>query len=492
MKFLLVLIVMIIPFAGISQTTFRVQFGTACNEIPSAITQKGDYYYVAYQCKPEPVTSLCDSYLMKLNANGEKVKEVHFDAASDIGYYCINKIVFLNDTEFLIFGCCRENSSEYGKFWIIKMDTAFNIIWDKRYQTDNKYFLHSVYVSRYNDGLFLLGSDMTTGPPDWYNKLCFLKINCNGDSLALAYVMNGDPFITYLKGLTYIGHNFKAYTQGFGAYIPHYYGGLAIIDIDTNLNIISYNGIPHGLDIYTYVENLNDSAYLIAGQSLETNSGLDLSIAKFSINNEVLSFNHYNYSQQAREYPGWLKCLSVANDNSIYVGGWTNGDGYFICPYLDQVIVLVNYDSALNMRWARFYGGNACYLSSIVQATTDGGCIIGGMYYDPSNPDNLQDALIIKVDSLGLVTDVPGTATISSHDVILYPNPFHDYFVIQSGPQIAGAWFRMYDVTGCLIIERKINDTYLQQDMTGSPSGIYIWQVIKDGKLIENGNLIKN
>ncbi|HNX90064.1 MAG TPA: T9SS type A sorting domain-containing protein [Paludibacteraceae bacterium] len=376
----------------------------------------------------------------------------------------------------------------------MKMDTALNIIWDKRYQTDNNYFVQTICVNKYGDESFLVGADLTTGPPDWYQKLVFLKTNNNGDSIAMTYFTQGDPYTARLKALTYIDNHFKIYTTGFGAFIPYYYGGLAIIDFDTCFNIMGYSGIPHSISSYNYIENLNDSVYLLAGHTIIAGTGnsWDLAIAKYNLDNEDLGFNHYNYSQQAREYPGWLKCLSVANGNSIYVGGWTNGDGYFICPYLDQVIVLVNYDSALNMRWARFYGGNACYLSSIVQATTDGGCIIGGMYYDPSNPDNLQDALIIKVDSLGLVTDVPGTATISSHDVILYPNPFHDYFVIQSGPQIAGAWFRMYDVTGCLIIERKINDTYLQQDMTGSPSGIYIWQVIKDGKLIENGNLIKN
>lgn len=494
MKVLSILIVLIIPFAGISQTTFRLQIGTACNEIPSAITQKGDYYYVAYQCKPEHVSSLCDSYLIKLNANGEKVKEVHFDAASDSGYYLILKLVFLNDTEFLVFGCCRENNLEYGKFWIMKMDTAFNIIWDKRYKTDNKYFIQTIYVNKYGDESFLVGADLTIGPPDWYQKLVFLKTNNNGDSIAMTYFTQGDPYTARLKALTYIDNHFKIYTTGFGAFIPYYYGGLAIIDFDTCFNIMGYSGIPYDISSYNYIENLNDSVYLLAGHTTiaGTSNSWDLAIAKYNLNNEGLGFNHYNYSQQAREYPGWLKCLSVADENSIYVGGWTNGDGYVICPYLDQIMVLVNYDSALNMRWARFYGGDACYSLSVVQATTDGGCIIGGMYYDPSNPGNLLDAVIIKVDSLGLVTNVPGMANISSHDAILYPNPGHDYFTIRSGPQIEGARFLMYDIKGCLIFETLMNDTYIQQDMSGLSSGTYPWKIIFKDKLIESGKWIKN
>lgn len=492
MKFLSILIVLIIPFAGISQSTFRLQFGTTCNEIPSAITQSGSYYYIVHQCKPQENTSLCDSYLGKIDDNGIIKKEVRFEAASDSGYYRIHEIKFLNDTEFLTFGCCRENSSEYGKFWIMKMDTAFNIIWEKRYQTDYKYFLRNIYVNQYSENLFLLSATITSGPPNWYSKLSFLKTNTIGDSLALIHFTQGDPYTANIQSQTYIDHHFKIYTEGFGAYIPPYYGGSAIIDFDTCFNIMSYSGIPYGFDIYTYIENLNDSVFLIAGQTLEFNSGLDLSIAKFSINNEALVFSHYNYSQQAKEYPGWLKCLSIANDNSIYVGGWTNGDGYFICPYLDQVMVLINYDSALNMRWARFYGGDACYLLSVVQATTDGGCIIGGMYYDPSNSGNLQDVVIIKVDSLGLVTNVPGMANASSHDAIIYPNPGHDYFAIRSGPQIEGAHFIMYDAEGCLIFETMINDTYIQQDMSGFPSGTYPWKIVLKNKLIESGKWIKN
>jgi hypothetical protein len=116
---------------------------------------------------------------------------------------------------------------------------------------------------------------------------------------------------------------------------------------------------------------------------------------------------------------------------------------------------------------------------------------MGGMFYTPSRPENLLDVVILKVDSLGLFTNLPKNAFVRVQDAIVYPNPGHDYLVIQSGPQIAGAGFRLYDAAGCAVLESTLNSTNEQITTSMLPPGVYPWQIIHKGKLIEQGKWVK-
>jgi len=153
--------------------------------------------------------------------------------------------------------------------------------------------------------------------------------------------------------------------------------------------------------------------------------------------------------------------------------------------------MLSNYDSLLNCRWTRFYGGDACYTFNSLDATSDGGCIIAGMYYDVANPENLLDLFVVKVDSNGLFTGISDKPQMASAQAIVYPNPGQDYLVVQSGPQISGSVFMLFDANGCCVLETKLQSTTEQRDMTSLPSGVYIWRIVNKGKSIEDGKWIK-
>ena len=154
--------------------------------------------------------------------------------------------------------------------------------------------------------------------------------------------------------------------------------------------------------------------------------------------------------------------------------------------------MLSNYDSLLNCRWTRFYGSDtACYTMSTLEATSDGGCIMGGMVYTPTRPENLLDAVIIKVDSLGLFTKLPETSKVQVHEAIVFPNPGFDVVNIQSGPQIAGAEFNMYDISGNQVLKTSLVSTIEQKDVTHLASGTYLWQIEFKGKIVDQGKWIK-
>jgi len=331
----------------------------------------------------------------------------------------------------------------------------------------------------------MIGATVRGGPP-WYNShVLLMQINYDGDSLRSVYIQGSNTFSTMLSDIVWIAGHFKVAVEGF----HNGYSSISTLDVDTNLNIVGCSPTPYDITNSKNTIAVSDSEYYLAGSYYYQPVWYQVGIVRLNETDSVLAFNHAGCVGYIADYAG-RQCLAISNPDNIYTGGFMNGDTY--CMDTTQKIMLSNYDSLLNCRWSRFYGGDACYSLFTMDATPDGGCIIAGQYVDPSNPQNKQDVFLMKVDSMGLITTVTSHPGFSSHDLNIYPNPFHDYFVIQSGPQIVGAWFRMYDVTGCLIIERKISDTYIQEDMTGSPLGIYSWQVIKDSKVIEKGNLIKN
>ena len=153
--------------------------------------------------------------------------------------------------------------------------------------------------------------------------------------------------------------------------------------------------------------------------------------------------------------------------------------------------MLSNYDSLLNCRWTYFYGSDtACYTMSTMDATSDGGCIIAGMFYTPERPEKMLDVVVIKVDSMGLITG-PDKIKDLVKNAVLFPNPGSDYLMVQSGPQIAGAKFTLYNTPGYAVLTTKLESTYQQIDTRSLTSGLYLWQIVYRDKIVDQGKWIK-
>jgi hypothetical protein len=98
---------------------------------------------------------------------------------------------------------------------------------------------------------------------------------------------------------------------------------------------------------------------------------------------------------------------------------------------------------------------------------------MGGIVYSPSHPENLLDAVIIKVDSLGVLTGLNNNNQIFTHEAIVYPNPGTDYLIVQSGPQINGALFTLCDTQGKQLLKTNLYSPMENIPVPNVSSGAY-------------------
>jgi len=469
------------------QSTFMIKTGNFQDEMPFCIKQIGEQYFMPFRLFDTVGKFWYGTKIVRIDKVGTINKEIEFEY-TDSSYYDITSINQVSESEFLAIGGCKNSLLPVSQFWILKMDTALNIIWEKKFMTTQPY-IGVPRVIRNPGGNFLLGTVLVSSSPQFYSTLMFLEITEDGDSVQSKIYLDGNVLSTQISDLIWMNGGYKAFVDGFSAFTNNNCFS-QILQIDTNLNLTAVRPVPYFIQGTRTAKLLNDSIYYLTGQSHFNQYKFEVSIAKLSDHEDSIAFNHAGYPGKIDDYSGWLKCMSFTNHNNIFTGGTEDAFGPLRCEF-QRTLMLSNYDSLLNCRWTRFYGGDECYTFNTLDATSDGGCIIAGMYYDVANPENLLDLFVVKVDSSGLFTGISDKPQMASAQAIVYPNPGQDYLVVQSGPQISGSVFMLFDANGCCVLETTLQSTTEQRDMTSLPSGVYIWRIANKGESIEDGKWIK-
>jgi hypothetical protein len=490
MRKLIVLVFLLVLKTATSQTAYIKLYTSDKAEMPVSIIQMNNFNLIALCISDEMLGYTQSSKLIKTNNTGETEAEFTYELPGN-SFYNITTIVPVNDSEFITIARIKSDELPFGQIGVIKFDTLLNVIWEKKLAV-NQPSISNVFVTQIASGNIVIGAGLNTEAPQWAWSLVFIELTSTGDSIQGKYLTNGNPSHTNIYSLMEINGQYKAFVNGFNSYVP-YQGFSEILQLDSDFNLLGVHAAPYFIEEYMTAEKIDEFRYYLTGMAYSTPTHYDVGIAKLSISEDSIAYNHAGKPGTAVDYSGWQKCMSIANSNSIYTGGTGNDNGIFYnCYTTNKVMMLSNYDSLLNCRWTRFYGSDtACYTMSTLEATSDGGCIMGGMVYTPTRPENLLDAVIIKVDSLGLFTKLPETSKVQVHEAIVFPNPGFDVVNIQSGPQIAGAEFNMYDIIGNQVLKTSLVSTIEQKDVTHLASGTYLWQIEFKGKIVDQGKWIK-
>lgn len=245
-----------------------------------------------------------------------------------------------------------------------------------------------------------------------------------------------------------------------------------------------------------YISNVsatiyNDSNYLLTGSDI--NAGVrNIKVGKYTINNEIIDSVLYHNHPDTILYTGAV-CNTAIIDNIIFVvGNYNVRPGEWPWQSSPTWIQVTRMDTNLTILDHHFYGGDAVYMPFKILKTADGGAFIAGNRYDHTKPwEKLYHVFALKVNDEGLITELPDHPEIKAHDAILYPNPGSEYMIIQSGPQVNGALFSLYDLQGRNLLTSSITESQTRLSATHLPSGTYVWQLQYKGKIIENGKWVK-
>jgi len=476
-----------------SQTDFNpVLISGPLEEIPMCLKQIDDNYYGSVRISNSEGSLWSGSRLMKWNAKGNLQAEIEFNFV-DSSYYEISDIIAVNNTDFLTIGAFKKRKDHNGRLWVMCVDTSLSVHWEKSYKYDTP-LNGPVSAVFENDSTIAIATSCDTYWPEWQQKLLFLKINTEGDSLLARYETTGNPNFTKVYSIEHLNGEYKAFVRGFSSYVP-YTGFSETLQLDDDFNLIGVKPTPFYIQGYMTAKKIDESKYYVAGMAYYASLYFDVTIAKLNITEDSLACNHVGEPGDAVDYCGRQKCMSVSNTNSIFIGGTGNDDGlYYGCYNNNQEIILSNLDSLLNIRWTRFYEcDTACLTLSTIESTSDGGCILGCMLFSAAHEGNMIDALIFKVDSAGLITSLHEQGIVQVHEVMIYPNPGSDEIIVSCGPQLSGAIITFFDATGNRVMSKTLTEITekIKIDVTSIAPGAYVWRISLHGKVIDTGKWIK-
>ncbi|MBK6347637.1 MAG: hypothetical protein IPF68_17220 [Bacteroidales bacterium] len=208
------------------------------------------------------------------------------------------------------------------------MDTSLNIIWDKKFMT-NRLFISNLSITMTPDSNILIGSALTTGSPNHLHSLYFLEITKEGDSLKSSYFNQGYPPTTDIQSIICINGQYKAFVDGYEAFTSNNCF-TQILALDTDLNWVEIRPIPNMHDGFLTAEKIDETRYFLSGMAYISPYSYDIAISKFDTVENTLSFNHAGTTGDVSDYSAWKQCKTIANSNSIYVGGTGKDNGDFI------------------------------------------------------------------------------------------------------------------------------------------------------------------
>jgi len=470
-------------YNGQSQSRFIFKYSTLNDEIPNSIIETSDHgFIIASETGTYGVEH--QQLLLRIDQNGDTLytKTIIYNA----GKCGIESIIKLDDGTYLGIGS-KVPLSGKSRLWLLNFNDSLRIIKDTTYSFGFERFYSTCGLKDHLGYIIVYGSGFTDiySSPHSYIFRCTQTLDSiqynffNASHGQMASSMLEKPDTTgYLLMIT---GNYQIYTNS-----PS-----QILTVDYSLNVIRIDSIPDDLELYLDSKILSSHEILISGKRTYQNSnprtdkyGIVKLDTSFLLNKE-----YFLGPNDTITYPGVYTNLDFIDPNKIFCGGTINFSLEDIFSSIPSYILIGRFDSALNLTWQKYFGGDQYYIVRSLTATSDGGCIISSTSYDYKRQNQEQDLYVIKIDSNGLVTGQNNLPPISSYDAIVYPNPGNELIYIET--QLKNAEFYLYDLTGREVCSIDLDPGRSSIPVQNLPSGFYVYKVLQNSQVKEYGKWIK-
>lgn len=262
--------------------------------------------------------------------------------------------------------------------------------------------------------------------------------------------------------------------------------------LDSALNIISEQKIPDHLSGNYGAKWDTDTSFYLVGGELFSSQGHNLGFIRqfHPIDTAGHLYNHWRISDTV-DFPAAWGGIDFKDKDSIFIGGTRNMWIGYYNPWPSWFIVLQT-DSMLNIRWERFYGGDAYYLMGKIIATNDGGCLIAGTRYDYLNTtEQERDIIILKLNSEGLIVSNSDKPVIEMHEAIVFPNPGNGVINVRIAAQYKQSVFELFDMNGRPVLKQNFTSKLETVNTAFLKQGTYIYLITSKDGLHESGKWVK-
>jgi hypothetical protein len=483
-----VLAILLGQIIGFSQESFEVVKSSNQNEF-LYYTFEDDYEnFITMGCKnrnfgPDSVSAL----IMKINLHGNIVNEKTF-SKTDTSYefnYGLQK----KNGNYFILGTLTDTVSKYdfNITYLCELDQDLNLVWEKMHTIPNEYNHHSLLNFLIDPDSNLLIQGKVDSSMNGSNDLLYIsRISLEGDLLEFKFYESWKDFGSYgafLYNFDSTGYILmSSFATGTAGFLKEW------VELDLNLNITNQVSV---IDPDHYISTPISAKWLSSGNlivadraTMEPGANQDLYVKIMDPDLNMLKDTLIFYDEWV--YLPVNNGLDFIDENNIWIATFEGVPPNFPGSEVFRIHI---FDSDLNLKGLKVFGGAMRYWFYDLKATSDGGCLMTGVRPDYNGSYN-QDGYIIKVMPQDIITNAEETPFEFDSDVAVYPNPFTDYIKLETVRE--GLRFSLFSSDGKMVMSEKLLSTpYFALSTSGLRTGLYYYNVHDNSYIIQRGKLIK-
>jgi hypothetical protein len=498
MRTMLLISICFLSLSSLGQNTFKLNLGGELHDSPFDILESEDHYLLTGSHRDlNNFTSI--GFLYKISKLGVVLDSFEFSKVDT--NILLTNIVQSNIGTLLLglSGIPELDAYNYNSIYIAQLNKNFETRSENFFYLPNNYSGIFSSFFKHEDSCVYFSGDAKNQDYSNYKRDVFLyEINLHSETIDSTFIQFEG--LQYASGLNIQPSTNVKYIYSIGNWgFPIGYGPGYCIKLDKNNNLIQIDTLPNGLQWENFSMNISENKFLLSGrQIVDPDINTDqtehrCSIYKLNNNFHILNYYEFHQGYDTLSLLASVNTFDTTSGGEVYLSGCTNVIPQYF-PYQQQPnwIYLSKLDNNLNEIWTHFYGGDIMYQVFSVKATTDNGAIITCGSYDYATQNLEHDILILKVNEDGLIV---GTGEehgdFTAQDAIVYPNPGNEYLKVQSGPQINGALFELFDLSGNLVLSTTLDERVKTINTSAVPPGTYPYRVTYQNKIVASGKWVK-
>jgi len=406
------------------------------------------------------------------------------------------------------------NESDTNVHIIQKSDTAIALVYVFQKPDGNFFFIGDLQLPEDAGGLYFLETTQDYEPV-WEN---FYPLPEPYDFLDIInYIVDSDNNIViscnayYQYGNSYYDHLYVAKADMQGQLLalnipdPPYdlFGIRSLLEKQDNSGYILIGGFDEGKSLKEWIEFDLDLNVTASGLIDWAKGGLDFSAIQLDNGNYIMESVYFDelslglldpdfnlikdtlFAGGGDYAPFQGRSIGYVSNDRIWIGAVEN-DPYWIPG--TEFYHLYIYDSNLNLKGVKFYGGDTRYFMMDLVSTNDGGCILSGDVPYNVGPYS-TDIYINKVAYGDLVTHAEDTPNPYDMDISVFPNPVVDILNIVTARR--GLEFRLFSTDGVMVRHSLLSENHSLENIADLRSGFYFYAISENGRMVQSGKLMK-
>jgi hypothetical protein len=156
---------------------------------------------------------------------------------------------------------------------------------------------------------------------------------------------------------------------------------------------------------------------------------------------------------------------------------------------IDNQMLLYSTNINSSINWLKRYDEMGWINAGFPLATSDGGCLWIGNYWDWHHKTHQDyDVIIMKINPDGTFFEGINESVNAVNHTIVYPNPGTDF---EFSTNLIHAKLQIYNTTGNVVLKADVERGNHKIETSFLNEGVYFYQFIKNNRNVESGKWVK-